>query len=44
VNVQVGWGCTWGHDFGVAGVIPTDTGDYSYLAGTIGFRVYLFDL
>ncbi|MCP5524033.1 MAG: outer membrane beta-barrel protein [Verrucomicrobiales bacterium] len=44
VNAEVRWGYTWGHDFGVAGVIPTGTGDYSYLAGTIGFRVYLFDL
>lgn len=43
VNADVRWGYTWGHDFEIVGVTSPASGDYSYAAGTLGFRVYLFD-
>jgi opacity protein-like surface antigen len=44
VNTGVRWAYTWDQGFGIKGHVPKSSGDYSYFAATIGFRVYLFDL
>ncbi len=44
LNVDARWAYTWDHEFGIGNSLPTTSGDYSFFAATIGFRVYLFNL
>lgn len=43
INGDLRWQYSWDHKAGIEGLIPEGKGDISYLAATIGFRVYLVD-
>jgi opacity protein-like surface antigen len=43
VNGDVRWQYSWDHKAGIEGLVPEGSGDISYFAATIGFRVYLLD-
>lgn len=38
------WAYTWQQGFGIENYLPRTSGDYSFFAATVGFRVYLFEL
>jgi opacity protein-like surface antigen len=44
IGAEVRWGYSWGHEYELENHIARGSGDLSYLAATIGFRVYVFDL
>ncbi|MCP5515804.1 MAG: outer membrane beta-barrel protein [Verrucomicrobiales bacterium] len=43
LNLDARWGYSWDHQFEIPGYLGAQTGDMSYFAATLGFRVYLFD-
>ncbi len=44
LNLDARWAYTWNQGFGIEHYVPRATGDYSYVAATLGFRIYLFNL
>ena len=44
LNADARWAYTWSHGFGIENYLRKTSGDYSIVAATIGFRVYLFNL
>ncbi len=44
INADARWAYTWDQEFGIQNYLAKSSGDYSFFAATIGFRVYLFDL
>ena len=42
-NVDARWAYSWDHEYEIQGLLARGSGDLSYFAATVGFRVYLFD-